>query len=103
MEYCQILNEACDIDDEVRRMAYVAVWAAVMTTACERSGSNKPFNPILGETYEYVTDQFDFLSEQVSHHPPITANYAKGKNSDWVFWNNQKVNTKFSGKGMEFV
>lgn len=33
----------------------------------------KPFNPILGETFEYVTDKFRFFSEQVSHHPPVTA------------------------------
>lgn len=35
----------------------------------------KPFNPILGETYELRNDEkgFVFVSEQVSHHPPIAA------------------------------
>lgn len=26
-------------------------------------GFNKPFNPLLGETFELVTDQFRFLAE----------------------------------------
>ena len=37
----------------------------------------KPFNPILGETYELITTDFKFISEQVSHHPPISAGYAE--------------------------
>ena len=31
----------------------------------------KPFNPLLGETYELVTSEFRYYSEMVSHHPPI--------------------------------
>ena len=35
----------------------------------------KPFNPLLGETYEYfdIQQEFRSISEQVSHHPPISA------------------------------
>jgi hypothetical protein len=33
----------------------------------------KPFNPMLGETFEYVTDNLKYFSETVSHHPPIFA------------------------------
>lgn len=50
-----------------------------------------------------ITDDFEFLSEQVSHHPPITAAYCKGKKSNYVYWTNQKTNTKFNGKGMDFT
>ena len=37
----------------------------------------KPFNPLLGETYELRNEEkgFFFVAEQVSHHPPITAFY----------------------------
>lgn len=31
----------------------------------------KPFNPLLGETYELVTSKFRLFSESVSHHPPV--------------------------------
>lgn len=36
---------------------------------------NKPFNPLLGETYELVRDDLGFrvVCEQVSHHPPVSA------------------------------
>lgn len=33
----------------------------------------KPFNSLLGETYELVTANYRAVAEQVSHHPPITA------------------------------
>jgi len=39
----------------------------------------KPFNPILGETFEMVTEKVKFVAEQVSHHPPITAFQYEGK------------------------
>lgn len=39
----------------------------------------KPFNPHLGETYELVTEDFRFIGEQVSHHPPISAYIQQGK------------------------
>lgn len=33
----------------------------------------KPFNPILGETFEIITPEYNYFAEQVSHHPPISA------------------------------
>jgi len=39
----------------------------------QRERTKKPFNPILGETYEYITDKHRYFAEQVSHHPPVTA------------------------------
>lgn len=73
-----------------------------MTTSAERN-ANKPFNPLLGETFELINDNYEFLSEQVSHHPPVSANYARGKKSNYIYWNNQKTNTKFNGKGMDLT
>ena len=35
----------------------------------------KPFNPLLGETYELCYKGMRFVAEQVSHHPPISAFY----------------------------
>jgi len=40
----------------------------------------KPFNPLLGETYELVTPEFQFFGEMVSHHPPICVFNCQGKN-----------------------
>jgi hypothetical protein len=33
----------------------------------------KPFNPILGETYQSWIDGCPVYFEQISHHPPIAA------------------------------
>lgn len=37
----------------------------------------KPFNPILGETFQCYIGGIPIYLEQVSHHPPITALYIK--------------------------
>lgn len=39
----------------------------------------KPFNPLLGETFELVTPNFRYFSESVSHHPPIFCINCQGK------------------------
>jgi len=40
----------------------------------------KPFNPMLGETFEMVTDKFRFFAEKCLHNPvQISANYLEGK------------------------
>ena len=39
----------------------------------------KPFNPILGETYQGTIDGCPIFLEQISHHPPISALYLVGR------------------------
>ena len=34
---------------------------------------DKPFNPILGETYQAIVDGCPIYGEQISHHPPISS------------------------------
>ena len=40
---------------------------------------DKPFNPILGETYQALVEGTLFYGQQISHHPPISAVYIKGR------------------------
>lgn len=56
----------------------------------------------LGETYECIREDkgFRFISEQVSHHPPVGACYAESPH--FTFWQDARVKTKFWGKSMEF-
>lgn len=61
----------------------------------------KPFNPILGETFEFRTPHYDCLCEQVSHHPPISASYIKSKCGEYEIWVNTEVKSKFWGTCME--
>jgi hypothetical protein len=39
----------------------------------------KPFNPILGETYQGLIDGCPVYGEQISHHPPISSLYMLGR------------------------
>lgn len=59
---------------------------------------SKPFNPLLGETYEFVNHagKYCVVSEQVSHHPPVTALHAES--DKWIFWEEYKLDIKFRGQ-----
>jgi len=50
-------------------MALVAAFAISPYSATTRTA--KPFNPILGETYEMLREDlgYRYIAEQVSHHP----------------------------------
>ena len=39
----------------------------------------KPFNPILGETFQGWVNGCPVYAEQISHHPPISAIYMVGR------------------------
>ena len=51
------------------RLAYVAALAVSVYSSNERT--KKPFNPILGETWEMALPEVDgiYVAEQVCHHP----------------------------------
>lgn len=59
---------------------------------------SKPFNPLLGETYELVNKEEGYyvVTEQVSHHPPITAMHAESEK--WILWQEYTLNIKFRGQ-----
>jgi hypothetical protein len=59
----------------------------------------KPFNPILGETYEIKRSEFRCLCEQVSHHPPVSAFHAEGPS--FSFFGSIYPKIKFWGKSVE--
>jgi hypothetical protein len=100
-EYAELLDKAATIDDSCLRMACIVAFAfSPYSSTINRT--KKPFNPILGETFEYVDEErkFRIISEQVSHHPPISAGYAESPN--YKYWANTNVKTVFWGKSMEF-
>jgi oxysterol-binding protein 1 len=84
MEYSDLLDFAADRADSMERMVYVAAFAA-SEYASTIGRVAKPFNPLLGETFEYVRPDkgYRFFVEQVSHHPPIGAAHAESANWDY--------------------
>jgi len=55
MEYNTIIDKATVIPDLAKRLAYIGVYSTTHFTIAERN-CTKPFNPLLGETYEYYND-----------------------------------------------
>jgi hypothetical protein len=101
MEYAKILNIAADRTDPTERLVYVTAFAAsIYASTIGRVA--KPFNPLLGETYEYVRPDlgYRFFIEQVSHHPPVGAAYAES--AKWTYYGESSVISKFYGKSFEF-
>ena len=47
-------------------MAYVLTGTTALFN-CIKTRMKKPFNPMLGETYELVTDKVRVISEKVEH------------------------------------
>jgi hypothetical protein len=64
-------------EDPVMRLVYVATYAAG-TYSFVRGRCSKPFNPLLGETFEVLTPEFRFVAEAVSHHPPVASVNCQG-------------------------
>lgn len=100
MEYADLLDIAADRTDSLERMVYVAGFAA-SEYASTIGRVAKPFNPLLGETYEYVRPDkgYRFFAEQVSHHPPVGAAYAES--ARWEYYGESAVKTKFLGKSFD--
>jgi len=82
MEYEDLLSRANKEADSKLRLMLVCAFGAAQY-ACSASRTSKPFNPILGETYEYVCPKFKYIGEQVSHHPPISAAYATSEHYEF--------------------
>jgi len=61
----------------VERLKYCFIFG--LTNSLLYVDIEKPFNPILGETYQGFIAGCPVYAEQVSHHPPVTAIYMVGR------------------------
>lgn len=50
-----------------------------------------------------MDDNIEVFTEQVSHHPPVSASFCRGKKSRYTYWNNFASHSRFTGKSMEFT
>ncbi|KAF7457442.1 Oxysterol-binding protein [Cryptosporidium felis] len=85
LEYHELLTKACNTNNVAERVALVTVFAssALSSTFLRLS---KPFNPLLGETFELTHLGFRFIAEQVVHHPPVAAYHAISDDGKWTYW-----------------
>lgn len=103
VQYSHFLKMADDSDDPIERMEYVCAFIiAGLSGNCQRI--IKPFNPLLYETYEYNHKLADgtivrAVSQQVSHHPPITA--ASSESDYFTYQGSVNPKIKFWGRSVE--
>jgi oxysterol-binding protein 1 len=102
MEYADLLSLAAERTDSLERMLFVAAFTA-SEFASTIGRVAKPFNPLLGETFEYVRPDkgYRFFTEQVSHHPPIGAVHAESPK--WSYYGESNVRSKFYGKSFDIA
>lgn len=105
LEYSELLDRAAAATDELERLIYVTAFAisGISSSRVKDRSIRKPFNPLLGETYELVREDkgFRFIAEKVSHRPVQLAYQADSK--DWSFGQSPKPSQKFWGKSAEIV
>ena len=100
MEYQDLLVQA-DLDpDPLVRFALIGCYAIAQYTTNAKQRL-KPFNPVLGETFEIINKDFKFVAEQVCHHPPISASC--GQNKHYEMYTHTQIRGRFTGKAMRFT
>ncbi|CAD5327686.1 unnamed protein product [Arabidopsis thaliana] len=103
LEYSYLLDQAYEYGKSGKsllRALNVAAFA-VSGYASTEGRHCKPFNPLLGETYEadFPEKGIRFFSEKVSHHPTVIACHCEGKG--WKFWGDTNLRSKFWGRSIQ--
>ncbi|XP_068191026.1 oxysterol-binding protein 2 [Antennarius striatus] len=99
LEYSELLDRAARCDSSLEQMCLVAAFSvSSYSTTVHRTA--KPFNPLLGETYELDRlEEYGYrsISEQISHHPPAAAHHVESQRG-WTLWQHITIDSKFRGK-----
>ncbi|KAG2496088.1 hypothetical protein HYH03_005691 [Edaphochlamys debaryana] len=86
-EYNSLLQHAAACSDPADRMRWTVAFA--VSGLCRQVSFHKPFNPILGETYQAVyPNGIRVFCEQISHHPPISSWEVYEPSAKFVFTGN---------------
>ncbi|XP_015254555.1 PREDICTED: oxysterol-binding protein 1-like isoform X2 [Cyprinodon variegatus] len=104
LEYHELLDKAAKCHSSLEQMCYVVAFCvSAYSTTVYRTG--KPFNPLLGETFELDRQResgYRSLCEQVSHHPPAAAHHAISDRG-WTLRQEITVASKFRGKYLSIM
>lgn len=86
--------------EALQRNEFEAVCAfAISCYASHRFRDRKPFNPLLGETFEFQHGNIRYFSEKVSHDPLVIATHTTGETFE--LWNCFKIQTQLKGISVE--
>ena len=106
LEYSTLLDEAANTSKtSTDRLLYITAFAISTLSAAriKERAIRKPFNPMLGETFELVREDrgFRFVAEKVSHRPVRMACQADAE--AWSFTQSPMPTQKFWGKSAELI
>lgn len=106
LEYSFLLDEAGKAArSSPERLLYMSAFAisSFSSSRIKERAIRKPFNPMLGETFELVREDrgFRFIAEKVSHRPVRMACQAESEN--WAFTQAPMPTQKFWGKSAELI
>jgi len=94
-----LLDKAGCEKNSLTRLLYISIFViSQFQNVAYRT--TKPFNPLLGETFEIINDRYKLFGEQVSHHPPVSALCME--NDNYKVETDTQVSTRFWGKSLEF-
>lgn len=106
MEYSTLLDDAATkARTSADRLLYMCAFAisSLSPYRVKERAIRKPFNPMLGETFELVRADrgFRFLAEKISHRPVRMA--MQGESESWTFTQSPMPIQKFWGKSAELA
>jgi len=104
LEYSELLDAAVKApSDTGERLVYMAAFAisAFSNARVKDRAIRKPFNPMLGETFELVREDkgYRFVAEKVVHRPVRMA--CQAESPEWTFIQSPTPIQKFWGKSAE--
>ncbi|XP_065008314.1 oxysterol-binding protein-related protein 2A-like isoform X3 [Musa acuminata AAA Group] len=103
LEYSYLLDQAYEYGKKGNSLMRILNVAAFAVSGYSSSDGRlcKPFNPLLGETYEadYPEKGVRFFAEKVSHHPMLIACHCEGRG--WKFWGDSNLRSKFWGQSIQ--
>lgn len=106
LEYSTLLDDAAKASKSSNeRLIYMSAFAIsnLSSARVKERSIRKPFNPMLGETFELVREDkgFRFVAEKVSHRPVRMAFQAESE--AWTLTQSPMPTQKFWGKSAELV
>ena len=106
VEYSTLLDDAANTPrSSIERLIYVTAFAVsyLSSIRVKERATRKPFNPMLGETFELVREDrgLRFLAEKVSHRPVRVAYQAESEY--WTLTQCPLPTQKFWGKSAELI
>ncbi|PVV03842.1 hypothetical protein BB560_001653 [Smittium megazygosporum] len=103
LECSYLLDKAAALPNSLDRLMCVVGFAMSSYIPSKFRVGYKPFNPMLGETFEIVRPDlgFRFVSEKVSHHPMVVACHADSPN--YIFYQDCNVKSRFWGRTIELI